>query len=371
MSIKLLKKNLLIVLSILLASFGGSCKKEKASPNATSGNTDKKTYNWRMTTTWGPHYPGQGVAIDKFVEWVDEMSQGQIKIKVFAKGELIPKFGAFDAVSKGTVEMGAGAPYYWGGKAPAAQFFGAVPFGMNGQQMLSWLKFGGGYELWKKTYAPFNLIPYLGGNMGIQMGGWFNKEINSINDFKGLKMRMPGIGGKVITKAGAAAVLTPSSEAFTSLQKGIVDAAEIVGPLRDYKLGLHKIAKYYYYPGWQETGTQLELFINKEVHDALPKHLQLILETASEKVQLWLLAHFDNENAIYLEKIKNESKAEIREFSKATLDALREYTKEVIKEITDKDALAKEVYESYSNFQKKTAEWYEISEKSYYNKVLK
>ena len=359
-----LVKNLLIALSVFLMSCnGGSSNKE------TSYSAKDKTYNWRLTTTWGPHYPGQGVAIDKFAEWVEEMSNGQLKIKVYAARELVPPKEAFDAVSSGTIEMGAGAPYYWSGKMPAAQIFGAVPFGMNAQQLRSWLIVGGGYELWKKVYAKFNVIPYLGGNTGVQMGGWFNKEINSIKDFKGLKMRMPGIGGKVIAKAGAAAVYVPSAEAFTSLQKGVVDAAEIVGPLRDYKQGLHKIAKYYYHPGWQETGTELEFFINKDVHDALPKHLQAILEAAADRVQLWLLAEFDNQNAIFLEKIRKESNVQIRKFNKETLNALRKYTKEVIEELITDDALAKEVYDSYSSFQKKTAEWYQITEKSYYDNI--
>ena len=358
-------KNLLIVLSIFLVS----CNQEDSKNESPSIPQKSKTYNWKLTTTWGPHYPGQGVAIDKFTQWVDEMSDGQLKIKVYAARELVPPKQAFDAVSNGTIEMGAGASYYWSGKMPAAQFFSAVPFGMNAQQLRSWLIVGGGYELWKKVYSQFNVIPYLGGNTGMQMGGWFNKEINSIKDFKGLKMRMPGIGGQVITKAGAAAVYVPSAEAFTSLQKGVVDAAEIVGPLRDYKQGLHKVAKYYYHPGWQETGTELEFFINKDAHDALPKYLQSIIEAATDRAQLWLLAEFDNQNAIYLEKIKEESNAQILEFNKETLDALRKYTEEVIEEIIDNDSMAKVVYDSYSNFQKRTAQWYKITEKSYYDKI--
>jgi len=329
----------------------------------------KEVMYWKMTTTWPPNFPVLGEVATKYAEWVDELSNGQIQIKVYGGGELVPALEAFDAVSNGTIEMGAGTAYYWAGKTPAAQFFAAVPFGMNSQQITSWLETGGGYELWKKTYAQFNLVPFLGGNTGVQMGGWFNKEVNSISDFKGLKMRMPGIAGKVIEKAGGAAVLVSGGEIYTNLERGIIDATEWIGPYHDYKMGFHKIAKYYYTPGWHEPGSQMEFFINKNLYDQLPKHLQEILMAASKRAQVWVLAEFDKQNGIYLDKMIHEEGVEIREFSKTTLDTLRQYTNQVIEEMIGDDPLSREVYESYTNFQKKASKWSEVTEKAYYNKI--
>lgn len=361
-------KTILGVLVLMIVMV--SCK--ESSSEGTSANVEtvkKKTYNWKMTTTWPPNFPVLGEVANKYAEWVEELSDGQIKIKVYGGGELVPSLEAFDAVSNGTIEMGSGASYYWAGKTPAAQFFAAVPFGMNSQQLTSWLETGGGYELWKKTYAKFNLVPFLGGNTGVQMGGWFNREINSVADFKGLKMRLPGIGGKVLEKAGGAAVLVAGGEIYTSMERGVIDATEWIGPYHDYKMGFHKVAKYYYTPGWHEPGTQLEFFVNKDKHDALPKHLQAILEAASKKAQVWVLSEFDKQNGIFLDKLVNEEGVEVREFSKETLDVLRDYTQEAIQDMIGDDPLSKEVYESYSKFQNRVSKWSKLTEQAYYNKI--
>ncbi|KAA1247989.1 TRAP transporter substrate-binding protein [Aquimarina sp. RZ0] len=343
------------------------------SMNPVSYDTSKpnKVFHWKMTTTWPPNFPVVGEVAEKYATWVDELSNGQIKIKVYGGGELVPPLEAFDAVSQGAIEMGCGVSYYWAGKTPAAQFFAAVPFGMNAQQITSWLEVGGGYELWKKTYARFNLVPFMGGNTGVQMGGWFNREINSIEDFRGLKMRLPGIGGKVLEKAGGAAVLVAGSEIYTSLERGVIDATEWIGPYHDYKMGFHKIAKYYYTPGWHETGSQLEFFINKNLHDGLPPHLQAVLMAASKRAQVWVLSEFDKQNGIYLDKLIREEQVEIREFSKETMDALRVHTEEALQEMIGDDPLSKEVYESYANFQDRISKWSEVTEKAYYNKIQK
>ncbi len=223
--------------------------------------TNRK-YSLKMVTTWPPKFPVFGEVADLYAKWVKEMSGGRIEIKVYGGGEFVPPLEAFDAVSQGSADIGCGGAYYWSGKSSATPFFAAVPFGMNAQQMTSWLMHGGGLELWREVYAKFNLVPFIGGNSGVQMGGWFNREINTINDFKGLKMRMPGIGGKVIEKAGAAAILIAGSELYTSLERGVIDATEWVGPYHDYKMGFHKISKYYYYPGWWEGGVALLNMIN-------------------------------------------------------------------------------------------------------------
>jgi TRAP-type mannitol/chloroaromatic compound transport system substrate-binding protein len=362
-------KTFLGVLVLMLVVI--SCKDSSPEGTATEVETvKKKNYNWKMTTTWPPNFPVLGEVANKYAEWVEELSDGQLKIKVYGGGELVPSLEAFDAVSNGTIEMGSGASYYWSGKIPAAQFFAAVPFGMNSQQLTSWLEAGDGYELWKKAYEPHNLIPFLAGNSGVQMGGWFNKEINSVADFKGLKMRLPGIGGKVLEKAGGAAVLVAGGEIYTSMERGVIDATEWIGPYHDYKMGFKKVAKYYYTPGWHEPGTQFEFFVNKQKYNSLPKNLQAIIEIASKRAQIWVLAEFDKQNAIYLDKLVSEG-VQIKEFSKETLDVLRGYTEEVLKEMIGDDPLSKEVYESYSKFQNRAAKWSKLTEQAYYNKIQK
>ncbi|MFQ5587105.1 MAG: TRAP transporter substrate-binding protein, partial [Thermodesulfobacteriota bacterium] len=241
----------------------------------------RKSFNWKMVTTWPPHFPVMGEGAETFARWIEEMSEGRLRIQVYGGGELVPPLQAFDAVSQGIVEMGHGASYYWAGKAPATQFFAAVPFGMNAQQMNAWLYSGGGLALWEELYAPFNLVPFPAGNTGVQMGGWFNKEIKSIQDIRGLKMRIPGLGGKVIAKAGGSAILSEGGEIYTNLDRGVIDATEWVGPYHDYLMGFHKVARYYYYPGWHEPGTVLEVIINRGAFARLPKELQQVVRSAA------------------------------------------------------------------------------------------
>ena len=201
-----------------------SCSEQETS-NQTS--EVKESFKWRMVTTWPKNYPGVGLGAENLAKLVDEMSDGRLQIKVYGNGELVPALEVFDTVSRGSVEMGHGAAYYWIGKVPAAQFFTAIPFGLNAQEMNAWLHYGGGQELWEELYEPFNLIPIAGGNTGVQMAGWFNKEINSLEDLKGIRMRIPGLAGKVFTRAGGEAVLMPGSEIFTNLQTGVIDLSLI------------------------------------------------------------------------------------------------------------------------------------------------
>ena len=206
---------------------------------------DNKVHEWKMTTTWPPNFPVLDEACRLFAKLVEQMSAGRIKITVYGGGELAPPLKAFETVRKGGAEMGSGAGYYWAGVAPAAQFFASVPFGLNAVQHTTWLMSGGGMQLWEELYAQYGLVPFVGGNTGVQMGGWFNKEINSINDIQGLKMRIPGLGGRVFERAGGAQVLMPGSELYTSLERGVIDATEWLGPYHDTSMGFHEIAKYY------------------------------------------------------------------------------------------------------------------------------
>jgi TRAP-type mannitol/chloroaromatic compound transport system substrate-binding protein len=328
------------------------------------------TYQWKITTTWPPNFPVVGEACNHLAGWIDKMSGGRLKIKVYGGGELIPPLESFEAVSNGAVEMGHGGAYYWAGKTPATQFFSTVPFGMNVNQFNAWNIAGGGKELWEELYARFDLMPMLAGNTGVQMGGWFNREINSIDDLKGLKMRMPGLGGKVLDKAGGTALLVAGGEIYTNLERGVIDATEWIGPYHDYLMGFHQIAKYYYYPGWHEPGAALELIVNKSKFDALPSDLQEIIKTAAHRSNTWIMAEFNSKNMIYLNKILEEGSVELKAFPDEVLTKLREYTDEVLQELVAQDQDCRKIYQSFDKFRKGMALWSSLSEKNYYQNLM-
>ncbi len=355
-----------ISLPFAIRTFGG---KSMAQDNSSASVVSGDSYRWKMVTTWPPNFPVLGEGCTLFADWVREMSGGRMDIRVYGGGELVPALEAFDAVRSGAAEIGSGAAYYWAGKDPATQFFASVSFGMNAQQLNAWIICGGGMELWQELYAEYGLVPLLGGNTGVQMGGWFNREINSMDDLQGLKMRMPGLGGKVLEKAGGAPVLLPGGDLYTGLERGVIDATEWIGPYHDYKMGFHQIAKYYYTPGWHETGTALEFFINKQKYDQLPSDLQAILQAASQRLNIWMLSEFETKNSIYLQKLITEEKVEIRRYPEEVLRQLRDYTEEIITEITDRDPFSKKVYESYQKFRQQAAAWSDLTEKVYYNDI--
>jgi TRAP-type mannitol/chloroaromatic compound transport system substrate-binding protein len=343
-------------------------KPEKAAEKAPTV-VAKKTYKWKMVTTWPPKLPVLQEGCERLAQRVNELSDGRLTIQVFAGGELVPPLESFQAVSDGTVEVGSGASYYWAGKEPATQWFAAVPFGMNAQGMGAWFHGGDGLKLWEETYAPFNLIPRPGGSTGVQMGGWFNKKINTIADYKGLKMRIPGLGGKVVAKAGGTVVLLPGGEIFTSLERGVIDATEWVGPLHDLRMGFYQAAKYYYYPGWHEPGTYLEYFFNKKAYESLPKDLQHILNAACMENEQWTLTQFDAQNGAALQTLINKHKVEVIQFPDEVLAALRKMAVEVVQEEAAKTPMAKKVADSFAKFQKVVGTWGSVSERAYFNVI--
>jgi TRAP-type mannitol/chloroaromatic compound transport system substrate-binding protein len=330
-----------------------------------------KTYRWKMVTTWPPKLPVLQTGAERLAQRIDEATDGRIKIKVYAGGELVPPLQTFDAVSAGTVECGAGAGYYWAGKMPAAQWFSAVPFGLNADGMAAWFYGGDGLKLWEETYAPFNVIPRPGGSTGVQMGGWFNRKINTIEDFKGLKMRIPGLGGKVVAKAGATVVLTAGGEIFTNLERGVIDATEWVGPLHDLRMGFYQAAKYYYYPGWHEPGTYLEIIFNKKAYESLPKDLQHIVDAVCMENELWTLSQFNALNGAALQTLIDKHHVDLVQFPKPVMDALKKLSEEVVAEEAKKDAMATKVNDSFQKFRKVIGTWSEVSEKAYYNDIQK
>ncbi|GIX31656.1 MAG: C4-dicarboxylate ABC transporter [Porticoccaceae bacterium] len=351
----------LTMVAVLAAGCGGGGPSESG-----GGVASAEKFRWKMVTTWPKNYPGLGTAPETFAHLVERMSGGRLTVRVYGAGQLVPAFEVFDAVSQGTAEMGHGAAYYWKGKIPAAPFFTAVPFGLNAQEMNGWLHHGGGLELWREAYAPFNLIPFAGGSTGVQMAGWFNREIRSVADLQGLKMRIPGLGGEVIAKLGAQAVTIPGSELYTAMQTNVIDATEWVGPYNDLAFGFHQVAKYYYYPGWHEPGAMLEFIVNKQAFERLPADLQAIVEAAARAVNQDMLDEYTARNPDALRELVEKHGVEVRELPRDVIDALRAATDEVLAEIAAADPLAKRVYDSQRAFKERVMEYHRISEEAMY-----
>jgi TRAP-type mannitol/chloroaromatic compound transport system substrate-binding protein len=350
------------MLSLLLLGCG-----EPAPDSAGAGSgAEQKTYKWKLVTTWPKNYPGLGTAPENFAKRVAAMSNGRLQVKVFGAGQLVPAFEVFDAVSQGTAEMGHGAAYYWTGKAKAAAFYTSVPFGLNAQEMNGWLHYGGGLELWRELYAPFNLVPFAGGSTGVQMAGWFNREINSMEDIKGLKMRIPGLGGDVITRAGGVSVTMPGGELYTSMQTGVIDATEWVGPYNDLAFGFHQVAKYYYYPGWHEPGPILELIVNKEAYASLPADLQAIVENAARAVNQDMLDEYTARNNTALVELVETHGVELRKLPDDVVAQLRRLSEDVVAELAQDNDISRRIAESVKAFQEQAKAYHGISEEAYY-----
>ncbi|MGF1527270.1 MAG: TRAP transporter substrate-binding protein [Candidatus Competibacterales bacterium] len=322
---------------------------------------------WKMVTTWPKNFPGLGTGAEYLAELIGEMSGGRLEVRVYGGGELVPPLEAFDAVSGGTAEMGHGAAYYWKGKSEASQFFAAVPFGLNAQEMNGWLYHGGGLELWREVYGQFGLMPLVAGNTGVQMGGWFNKEINNLEDIKGLKMRIPGLAGEVLRRAGGTPVLLPGGEIYQALESGTIDATEWVGPYNDLAFGLHRAAKYYYYPGWHEPGTTIETFVNQAAFDQLPADLQAIVRGAAQAANTDMLAVFTARNNQALQTLIEDHGVELRQFPEEVLSRLKSLADEVVAEVAEQDAMAKKVFESFAAFRSQAIAWHDVSERAYLN----
>ena len=356
----MMKKILTFVLLIGLIS---SCSGEQESSN--SADAEYKTYKWRLVTSWPKNYPGLGMAPEKIANLVEEMSNGQMQITVYGAGEQVPAFGVFDAVSSGSHQMGHSGGYFWKGKVPAAQFFTSVPFGLTADEINAWVNRGGGLELWREIYEPFNIYPIPAGNTGTQMFGWFNKEINSLEDVKGLKMRIPGIGGEVLKEAGGIPVTLPGGELFTALQTGVIDATEWVGPYNDLTFGFHQAAKYYYYPGWHEPGPMLELLINMDAWNSLPKHLQVIIETATKAVNQDTLDEYLARNNQALTELVEVHGVELRKLPDDVIEEFRAISNEILSDLAEEDEVIGKVYDSYIEFKNNVTEYHKISEDSF------
>ena len=350
-----------------LAALGAGLAACGRDPAGGQGGDDGAPRQWKMVTSWPANFPGLGTGAADLARLITEASGGRLTVKVFAGGELVPPFEVFDAVSRGTAEMGHSAAYYWKGKAEAAPFFCAVPFGFNAQEMNGWLYHGGGLELWRELYAQFDLVPFPAGNTGVQMAGWFNREIRSLADLAGLKMRIPGLGAEVMARVGATPVNLPGAELFTAMQSGAIDACEWVSPYNDLAFGLHRVAKYCYYPGWQEPGPTLECMIHKPAFDALPDDLQSLVAACCRAVNEAMLAEYTARNQQALEQLTGEHGVKFLPLPRDVLGALRHATATVLEEAAARDPFTRKVYDSVQAFRTQAAAWHAVSEEAYYD----
>ena len=321
----------------------------------------------KMVTTWPKNFPGLGTGAQRLADTITAMTGGKLTVKLYAAGELVPAFESFDAVSNGTADFYHGAEYYWQGKSKAFNFFAAVPYGFTANEMDAWLQFGGGQQLWDELAAGFNVKPFASGNTGVQMGGWFNKEIKSLEDYKGLKIRMPGLGGEVLRRIGAAAVSLPGGEIFPALQSGAIDATEWVGPWNDLAFGFYKVTKYYYWPGFHEPGTTLSCGMSKKLWDSLTAEEKSVVEHACMAENHRLYAEFNAKNGDALETLRTKHNVQLRQMPDSVMGAIGEASGQVVREAGQSDAMTKKVYESFINFRKKAIAWSRYSDQAYSN----
>jgi len=359
------RRKLLKSAALVAGAAGLAGCKPTAETGPSAGAEKQQKFKWKMVTAWPKNFPGLGTGAEFLANTITQMSGGRLTVKVYGSGELVPAFEVFDAVSSGTAQMGHSAAYYWKGKVPEAQYFGAVPFGMNADEMNAWLYHGGGLELWHKTYQPHGLIPFPAGQSGVQMGGWFNKEINSKDDIKGLVMRMPGLGGEVLSRAGGTPQSIPGAELFTALQTGTIDATEWVGPYNDLAFGLYQAAQYYYYPGWHEPTACIEAMINEAAYQSLPEDLQQVVQYAAMAANQNMLSEYIANNQRALETLKNEHQVQLRQFPTEVLGEFKAYAEQVLNDLSQQSALAAEIHQSYRQFAQQTEAWLRVSELAY------
>ena len=331
-----------------------------------SGQPRQIVHNWKLVTTWPKNLPGLGTAPENFARYVNEMSAGRMQVRVFGAGEIVPAFEVFDAVSQGAAEVGHGASYYWKGKIPASVFFTAVPFGMTAQEMDGWLHYGGGLELWQELYAPFGVIPFAGGSSGVQMAGWFNRELKTTQDLVGLKMRIPGLAGEVFDAAGGTAVRIAGGEVYTSMQTGVIDAVEWVGPYNDRTLGLNEVAEFYYYPGWHEPGALLEFTVNAKAFAKLSPDLQAIVRAAARAANQDMLDEFTARNNESLQQLL-QAGTKLRPLPDDILALLYEKSLVAMAKLRAADPRAEKIARSYDAFATNVRAYHEISERAYLN----
>jgi len=321
---------------------------------------------WRLASSFPKNLDTIFGAAEDMAKRVKELTEGKFEIRVFAGGEIVPGLQVMDAVKDGTVECGHTAPYYYFGKNPAFAFDCAVPFGLDARQMNSWLYYGGGLELLRDFYKDYNIINFPGGNTGAQMGGWFRKEIKTVADLKGLKMRIGGFAGVVLSRLGLVPQQIAAGDIYPALEKGTIDAAEWIGPYDDEKLGFVKVAPHYYYPGWWEGGPNLSFYVNMKEWAKLPKLYQQAFEVACNEANVKMLAKYDEKNPAALARLL-KSGAKLHAFSKEILDASFKAANDVMEEEAAKNPAFKKIYEPWKVFRNNSMQWFNLTERAYAN----
>ncbi|MBS9403331.1 TRAP transporter substrate-binding protein [Halomonas sp. TRM85114] len=347
-----------------LKTIGISAAAGATAPFVTTASA-QETLTWNMVTSWPTNFPALGTGANDFAKRIEKLSNGRMRIRVHGAGELVPPLEVFDAVSAGTAEMGHSASYYWRGKVAASQFFTAVPFGMTTTETNAWLYYGDGQALWDEIYARHNLKPFPVGNTGTQMGGWFKEEVNSLEDMQGLKLRLPGLAGEAMNGIGVTTVNMPGGEIFTSMQTGVLDAADWVGPYNDLAFGLHQVAKYYYTSVWNEPSAILEGTVNLNAWNALPDDLKDVVTEAARASNLAMISEFAYRNAEALETLVSEHGVELRTFPEEVMEALYASSMDVLQKQVDDDEESRKVYASYQAFQKRVRPFTDVGEYAY------
>ena len=320
-----------------------------------------ETQRWRMVTSWPKRLPGPGMSAERVAERIKTLSGGRIEIAVYAAGEIVPAFGVLEAVGNGVADIGHTAAFYWQGKMPAAAFFTTVPFGLTPGEHVAWIEAGGGQALWDELYAPFGVKPFMGGNTGVCMGGWFRRELKGIADLRGLKLRSLGLGGEVYRRLGATPQTTPPSEILSSLQSGVLDGAEFVGPGTDIALGLYRVAPFYYYPGFNKPNGTGECIVALSRWNALSGELKAIVQHACAAEADFALAEMERLNALALASLTGEHNVKLAAFPADVVDAARKQAADILGEMAARDAATGKIYKSYSDFRARTARWSQIS----------
>ncbi len=326
-----------------------------------------------MVATWPRDFPGLGTGAQRFAERLGAISDGRMQVNYFAAGERVKAFDSFDEVASGNAQMYHAAEYYWKGKHPGFAYFTAVPFGLTYTEMNAWIRFGGGQELWDKLSAEFGLKGLMCGNTGVQMGGWFRKEINSADDLKGLKMRIPGLGGDVMAKLGGSPVSLPGGQIYENLVSGSIDATEWVGPWNDEIMKFYEAAKYYYFPGMHEPGAMLACGINKEFWDGLSDGERAMIEAAASTENDVMMSEYNAKNGDALARLINDQGVEVREFNDDVYDSFGEAAEEVFADVVAHSPLAKEIHESFVAARANIGAWAKLSDQAYVaqrNRVL-
>jgi len=320
-----------------------------------------ETQMWTMVTSWPKRLPGPGMSAERIATRIRDLSGGRIDITVYAAGEVVPPFGVLEAVGNGVADIGHTAAFYWQGKMPAAAFFTTVPFGLTPNEHVAWIDAGGGQALWDELYKPFGVKPFMGGNTGVCMGGWFRSELKSLADLRGLKLRSLGLGGEIYRRLGATPQTTPPAEILTSLQSGVLDAAEFVGPGSDIALGLYRVAPFYYYPGFNKPNGTGECIVALKRWETLSDELKAIVQHACAAEATYALAEMERLNAAALDTLTTRHNVRLAAFPGDLVDAARKQAGEVLGEMSGHNAITGKIHKSYLTFRDRTALWSKVS----------